>query len=127
MSTKIFDAYLWSGTAPELMEFLKELRQKYIEVASNHLVRFQGSIEDARKTWEVKDKYFTISLYLQEQVSSGINDPTNIETSAAVYFRDEMIAVQFFGLGLFYEDGKRPLQEIVQNLMMSLLVFLFHR
>lgn len=117
MSTKIFNAYLWSGTAPDLLEFLKELREKYIERASNHLVMFSGSIEDARKKWQTIDRFFTISLYLQDMIGSRINDPTNIEASAAVYFRDEMIAVQFFGLELFWdkETDTRPLMEIVKN------------
>jgi len=115
MSTKIYNAYLWSGSAPELMEFLKELRQKYIEVASEHLVKFQGSIEDARTQWKTKDQFFTISLYLQDRIHSNVNEPTNIEASAAVYFRGEKIAIQFFGLESFYLDRKRPLQEIIKN------------
>jgi hypothetical protein len=117
MSTKIFNAYLWDGTAPELMEFLGEVRTKYIEVATNHLIFFQKWLESKEEDYKKDGKYFSLSLYLQDQIKKGINDPDNIEASVAVYFRDEMIAVQFFGFELFWdkESNTRPLQEFIKD------------
>lgn len=115
MSTKIFNAYLWDGTAPELIEFLKDLRKKYIEAATDHLVQFQKWLEHQEEEYKRNKKYFSLSTYLQDQIIKGINNPDNIEASATVYFRDEMIAVQFFGLELFYKDDKRILDETIKN------------
>lgn len=116
MSTKIFNAYIWDGIAPELMEFLKELRKKYIEAATDHLVMFHRLFETREKEYEEKGEYFSMSIYLQDRIKAGINDPDNIEASVAVYFRGDTIAVQFFGLELFWDKEKnvRPLQEFIK-------------
>lgn len=117
MSTKIFNAYIWDGTAPELMEFLKEVRKKYVEAATEHLVMFHRWFETKEKEYKEKDQYFSMSIYLQDRIKVGLNDPDNIDASVAVYFRGDTIAVQFFGFELFWDKDKgiRPLQEFIKS------------
>jgi len=115
MSTKIYNAYLWDGAVEELMLFLKELRIKYAEEATLHLVQFSGYLKEKEEEHKKEGKYFSLSSYLGSCINSGLNEPDNLDASAAVYFHRGKIAVQFFGLDLFYRDGKRPMMEILSN------------
>jgi hypothetical protein len=113
MSTKIYTGYLWQGTIEEFTEFLNELREKYIEEAVTHLVFSNKWFEEKEKEYKDAGKYFSLSLYLQKQIDTGLNDPDNMEASVVAYFRDGKIAFTTHGLGLFYRDKHRPLQKFI--------------
>lgn len=115
MSTKIYNAYIWDGTVEELVLFLKDLRQHYIEEGSLHMIQFSDFFKNLEEEYKKEGKYFHLSSYLRERISVGLNDPDNLDASAVVYFQDGKIAVQFFGLELFYRDGKRPLADLIKN------------
>lgn len=115
MSTKIYNAYLWDGTVEELMSFLKELRKKYAEEATLHLVQFSGWLKHKEEEYKSEGKYFSLSIYLRSCINAGLNEPDNLDSSAAVYFHRGKIALQFFGFELFYRDGKRPMMELLRS------------
>jgi hypothetical protein len=115
MSTKIYNAYIWDGSIIDLMDFLKTFRQEYIRVASDHLVLFREYLEGMKEEYKEEGKYFHLPKYLQEKSITTLNDPDNIAASAVVYFVGDAIAVQFFGLDLFYINDDRPLRTLVQS------------
>lgn len=115
MSTKIYNAYIWNDTVEELMSFLKDLRKSYIQEASLHLVSFSNYLKHKEEEYKSEGKYFSLSTYIRSCINSGLNEPDNIEASAAVYFNQGKIAVQFFGFEVFYRDDKRPMMEIIKN------------
>jgi len=115
MSTKIYNAYIWNGTVEELMSFLKDVRKAYIEEASEHLIQFSSYLKHQEEEYKKDGKYFSLSSYIRSCISAGLNEPDNIEASIAVYFHRDKIAIQCFGLELFYRDGHRPLAKMVSD------------
>lgn len=92
MSTKIYEAYEWHGTMPELMELFKELREKYVKAATDSLCTFY--------TITTADSDEKVSIYKEvtDSIRKGYRDVQNIEASFAVYFLDERVLFQPFGL-----------------------------
>lgn len=122
MSTKIYNAYLWAGTIEELINFFHVIRQEYIKQAVEHLIKFHKWFDAKEKEEKEKQNgYFNLQFYLQAQIRKGLNEPDNIDASMMVYFHQNKIAFQTFGLELFIEkqigqkDFERPLRNMVEN------------
>jgi len=104
MSTKIYNAHLWNGTAEELADFMMELRKQYIEDAVQILSKWNESElkEYARKIYSRDDdKYFFLPILLREVIIKGENTPFNFDASTVVYFHMGKMAVIPFGLSMF--------------------------
>lgn len=88
MSTKIYEAYkVKSLTISELMDYFKLIREEYIKECVEFVKRTKG------------DKEFgDIGNRIRKSMSSSLNDPYNFTASIMVYFHEDNIYVQFFGM-----------------------------
>jgi len=106
LSTKIYDAHLWQGTADELAISMHELRKQYIEEAAKELSKWS---EDELKEYSkkrhnfVEDQYFYLPFLLRDEIRKGENTPFNFDASVVVYFYKGKIVAIPFGLTMFKE------------------------
>ena len=111
MSTKIYNAFIFNGSAEELITILKEIKSEYYELLKNKL----SNLNFAWKGWiltkkrypflpsDVNWKEFKALDYLLENIIEkekkiGEHHPFNIDASLVTYFCEDKIYVQFFGL-----------------------------
>jgi len=114
MSTKIYDAFLWKSNPQELQIFLNDLREKYIDWSFSQLKKYNFFAEDGI------DNCIKLWKYLGEQIQTGKRDPHNLEASVVVFFYENLIIIQFFGLDSIYKDDislQRFLEEENKNLL----------
>lgn len=112
MSTKIYNAYQFLGTSEELMVILKELKKDYYEYLKTFLKNLHYSnhvfekkrypfLEQDLTFKELKQKDFADYLLediIHKEIKIGDWHPLNIDSSAVVYFFENKIFIQFFGL-----------------------------
>lgn len=112
MSTTIYNAFIFNGNLDELMSILYEIKSEYYKILEDKLPNLNFNNWKLKKkkysflpsniTWqELKELDF--ADYLLENIiekEKKINDhhPLNIEASVVVYFCENKIYVQFFGL-----------------------------
>lgn len=122
MSTKIYNAYKFNGKTPQLINILKDIRIKYQIEQMDRLIKF--------KDYTFKKEYFKfldndctmidlvnhnlgdllLSDILEREMQICHNTPINISSSAVVYFYENDIYIQFFGLDEKYlQDYKNVL------------------
>ena len=117
MSTKIYNAFKFEGTGEELISILKEIKKEYISLTKAMLMNCNYSSWILKKsrypflpsdlTWEqLKETDF--SEYLLEDIirkeeKIGEHHPFNISASAVVYFCENNLYVQLFGLPRDYQ------------------------
>lgn len=103
MSTKIYNAHLWLGTAEELADFCLGLRKQYISDAVQHLSRWDeaGLRKYSRETYEKEDDYFFLPILLRDEIRKGENTPFNFDASVVAYFHSGKIVAIPFGLRMF--------------------------
>jgi hypothetical protein len=88
MSTKIYDAYKWSGTSmEELLSKLKTMRDLYLEYIAARIV-----------PWSKNSEFIAFMDLIQDETTKGLNSPLNIEASVVVYPFNSEIYIQFFGV-----------------------------
>lgn len=110
MSTKIYNAYKFMGTMPELIKILKEIRINYQEYELEKLTKFKD-YTFKKEYFKFLQKDYSMQELVNEQIGDLIladilekemqvchNTPMNISSSAVVYFYENDIYVQFFGL-----------------------------
>jgi len=119
MSTKIYNAFKFEGTGEELISILKEIKKEYISLTKEKLMKCNYSSDWILKksrytslpsdlTWqELKETDF--SEYLLEDIirkeeKIGEYHPFNISASAVVYFCENNIYLQLFGLPRDYQE-----------------------
>ena len=94
MSTKIYNAYLWNDSIENLLSYLKEYKEEYLNQVSNYLYIHSEYLENEVQKTAYKDVYFYLS---DEQNKSKTYD--NFFTfvgSVIIYPHNNKIAVQFF-------------------------------
>jgi len=121
MSTKIYDAYKYSGTPDELMKWLFKFRQKYKDESIKELYPFFISASEYFKSISIPTElslcfenplnYLSTSRGIKMIIRKGLNEPLNIDASVVVYFHKRIIVVQFFGL----DFGFRKLRECINR------------
>jgi len=94
MSTKIYTAYLYTGTIFELIELLKVVRAAQIEECKKRIIQWgkMYNIEPGKSSW------ISINRILLALVSSQLNDPLNFDASIVVCPHEEKIALIPFGV-----------------------------
>jgi hypothetical protein len=96
MSTKIYNAYAYSGDNGifGLFKVLEELKQKHIEQEiRTKYVFFDFSQETGRVETE-----FHVYRLIEEETRKGLNHPHNMAASVAIYPHKRKLYVQFFGV-----------------------------
>jgi len=121
MSTKIYDAYKYSGTPEELMKWLIKFKKKYEDLAVEELrplfINQSKYLEKHPKVEEpyclFKDplNYFSTSRGVELIIRKKLNEPLNIDTSVVVYFHNGLTVVQFFGLDFGFRVYSKKLKE----------------
>lgn len=98
MSTKIYDGHLWLGTADELMPFLDNLREIYVNEATDILSRH--SLDDLKKLLKSKEcmKVYDVLDLIEKIIAEGACIDINFDASIMVYFHQNKISVIPFGL-----------------------------
>jgi len=112
MSTKIYNAYIFDGTINELINILKNIREEYEEHAKKTLlglsyfhVNFTKKrypfLESDMTMKELKESSFgefTLEDIIIKEKSRNEHHPFNIDASSVVYFFEDKLYVQLFGL-----------------------------
>ena len=111
MSTKIYNAFIFNGSGEELITILKEIKSEYYELLKNKLTKLNFGWILTKKRYpflpsDVNWKEFKaldFSDYLLEDIIEkekkiGEHHPLNIDASVVVYFCEDKIFLQFFGL-----------------------------
>jgi hypothetical protein len=136
MSTKVYDAYSYSGTPEELMQWLIEFRSLYEEVAIAELqplfkteeALFQRDADRYKnmssrtlekisneKLFEDITNYFNTQRALEAFIDSQLNHHLNIDSSVVVYFYKSKTVVQFFGLDFGLRNYTKKLREEISS------------
>jgi hypothetical protein len=136
MSTKIYNAYTYSGTLEELMEWLLEYRKLYERVAAKELYPLMQAEELLAE--RDPDRYKNISYRslrgigerelfkdlrnwmhtmeaIEAFIASGLNEPLNINASVVVYAFKGKTVVHFFGLDFGLRKYTKELQDFISN------------
>lgn len=95
MSTKIYNAYRWSGTVETAFVFLTELRAK---IETQTIETLQGY------NYPKLMPEYKLVEEIQKAIKSGYNDPLNLSCSAVVYVYRHKVFIQFFGLDRSWEE-----------------------
>jgi len=115
MSTKIYNAYLFKGSLGELFELKTKLQNLYKEQCKAVLHKLKdyemGHIEDFRTDNLAQDAlkvnkgkkleqvpYYELMDILRGLCNRGFHHPLNFSASVVVYYQNEKMVVQFFGL-----------------------------
>jgi len=121
MSTKIYNAYKFNGKTPQLINILKDIRIKYQIDQMDKLIRFKDYVFKKEYFKFLDNDYTMVDLmnhYLGDLLLSDIleremqichNTPINISSSSVVYFYDNDIYIQFFGLDEKYLQDYKDL------------------
>ena len=119
MSTKIYNAFKFEGTGEELISILKEIKKEYISLTKEKLIKYNyysnWILEKKRYSFLPKDvtfqelKELSCSEFLLQDIIRteeriGEHHPFNISASAVVYFCENNIYVQLFGLPRDYQE-----------------------
>jgi hypothetical protein len=134
MSTKIYYAWEWKSGIKDLLVFFQRLKKAYITESVWRLKKYCNGLlkrlksadprfEDKKnRSFELayflpdpgfedeKISSFELAYFLRQQIQAGKNEPINVSFSAVIYFQDNKIIVQFFGI----ESYKR-LDDLVSN------------
>jgi len=119
MSTKIYNAFKFNGSGEELISIFQEIKKEYIQLTKNMLMKCNFSSADwilkksrypslpSDLTWK-ELKEISYSEYLLEDIirkeeKIGEHHPFNISASSIVYFCENNIYVQLFGLPRDYQ------------------------
>lgn len=101
MSTKIYDAYEYTGRGgiDALMSHLREMRALIWEEVVTHVGKHSPADEP----------YYKLGERIQAEMRSGERSWLNCQTSAVVYPYRGRLFVQFFGLDdrMVFEDGTK--------------------
>lgn len=118
MSTKIYNAFKFEGSGEELIAILKDIKKEYVELTKNKLMRLNYSSEWILKksrypslpsdlTWkELKETIcseYLLEDIIRKEEKIGEHHPFNISASAVVYFCENNIYIQLFGLPSDYQ------------------------
>lgn len=117
MSTKIYNAFIFDGSAEELMLILKDIKNKYLEITQKYLMGLNYKnwtftkkrypfLDSDMNIKEIKDcgfGEFLLQDIIDREKRLNEHHPYNIDASAVVYFHKNKIYVQFFGLPRGYE------------------------
>ena len=92
MSTKIYNAYIFTKSPEALIPFLFKIRKQYTEylIQDFSCIKPQGSLRWDTEGFLLKE--------IREATIKGAEEPFNIDASAVVYFFKGKIYIQFFGL-----------------------------
>jgi hypothetical protein len=100
MSTKIYNAYEWKGTMPELLVFLAGIKKSYNENINDRMMPFAEKLYEQQK--DSDDEIRTFVRPLADEIEKAFKEngysPLNFQASAVVYFYGNRKFVQFFGL-----------------------------
>lgn len=103
MSTKIYNAYEWTGTPDELLAYFLDLRLKYLQSVVQYfaslplLDRYYKEAMADEKHGKIKAE-MSFEKDLQKEMLKGLKDPMDVGATASVYFHLGRVYVQFFGL-----------------------------
>jgi len=118
MSTKIYNAFKFNGNGEELIVILKEIKKEYIELTKNKLMKLNYSPNWILKkdrypsllsdlTWielkEISCSEFILEDIIRKEEKIGEYHPFNISASAIIYFCENNIYIQLFGLPRDYQ------------------------
>ena len=119
MSTKIYNAFKFNGNGEELIVILKEIKKEYIQLTKNMLMKCNFSSADwilkkdrypflpSDLTWkelkEINFSEFILENIIRKEEKIGEHHPFNISASAVVYFCENNIYIQLFGLPRDYQ------------------------
>lgn len=97
MSTKIYDAWAFDGTVPELLEWLFRFRKRYVaHVLGNMKKLFKPEADPAE-----------VAKLIRDVTKQNWNVELNASACAVIYVLNKAVYVQFFGLGWDWPKGKR--------------------
>lgn len=116
MSTKIYNAFKFNGEIEELMKIFSDIKSEYSELTKNKLKKLNPDLVFEKKKYPFLEKdiklkdlkndtfgeFILSDIIEKEKIISG-HHPFNIDASAVVYFFENNIYVQFFGLPRNYE------------------------
>lgn len=119
MSTKIYNAFIFNSNIDELMSILYEIKTEYYQILENKLPNLNFNNWKLKKkrypflpsnlTWQ-EFKKLDFSDYLLENIiekEKKINDyhPLNIDASIVIYFCENKIYTQFYGLDRDFQES----------------------
>ena len=119
MSTKIYYAWEWKSDVDSLIKFFQKFKKAYIVEVTRSCITFKNWI--FKKLREDREPIFVeaygekiddleLARFFRKQIQIGFNSPENISFSAVVYFQDNKIIVNFFGIESF-----KKLYKLVDN------------
>lgn len=88
MSTKIYDAYKYSGSVDLLLKQLAKMKESYNDIVVERLLASE----------ECPDEYLDIKNKINQEIAAGTWNVFNISASVVLYPQMDMKVVQFFGL-----------------------------
>lgn len=125
MSTKIYNAFIYKGSTEELLSYLYQIKKEYIELMKSRLSKINVDTtfekkrynflseditlkllkEKSDEPYSPKKKYtnidfpeFVLTDIIETEMKRSEYHPFNINASAVVYFCENKIYIQFFGL-----------------------------
>jgi len=95
MSTKIYYAWRWNKSYDELILWLNDLTEDYIQDSINFISK---NLDGITKENKYKKIHELLNLIQKSKISQNAGEPFDINLSCVVYQNQEDIVLHFFGL-----------------------------